>query len=119
MRDLMFSAGFVGSVVIINPPENVVTLQSSSVTLTCGFSGDIRYDSLEWRSYVDDSVGTVIYTSITRLLSDPFKYAIDDDYSLTIKSLTIADGGRYSCILGSDGIPKSADVIVISKYYTY
>ena len=57
------------------------------------------------------------YNSTTGLLSDPFKYAIDDDYSLTIKSLTIADGGQYTCILVRDCKENSADVIVISKYY--
>ena len=119
MRDPMFSAGLLGSAIIDNPPRSAVTLQhtSSSVRLTCGIIGDLDNDSLQWRSYANSTFGKTIYNSTTGLLSDPFKYAIDDDYSLTIKSLTIADGGQYTCILVRDCKENSADVIVISKYY--
>ena len=101
---------------ITNPPENVVALQYSSVTLTCGLSGGIGSDYLEWRSHAVESTGKRVYLSTTGVISDSSKYGIDDDYSLTIKSLTIADGGQYSCNLGNDGESKSANVIVISEY---
>ena len=101
---------------ITNPPENVVALQYSSVTLTCGFSCGIGGDSLVWRSHAVESTGKRVYFSTTGVISDSSKYGIDDDYSLTIKSLTIADGGRYSCSLTTGGDTKSANVIVISEY---
>ena len=99
-----------------NPPENVVALHHTSITLNCGLSGGIGTDNLEWRSHAVKSGGERVYYSLTGYISDSDKYEIDDDFSLTINSLTIADGGQYSCILGSNGDSNSADVIVISKY---
>ena len=110
MRDPMFSAGFVGST-ISTPPQNVVALYSSSVTMTCGISGDLDDDSLVWQHF-----RTTIYNSTSGFISDSSKYEIDDDYSLTIEDLMFGDGGQYSCQLDNEGRKRSAHVIVICKY---
>ena len=75
-------------------PENVVGVVGSSVTLIC--AGSV----LQWEEYISDPNSPVILTSKERNYDDT-KYDLittpTDTYNLTIKSLALKDGGRYSC----------------------
>ena len=88
----------------------------SSVSLTCGISGDLGSDILQWKSVAVKGAGEKIYNSNTGTVSDPSKYEVSDTYTLTIKDLMIADGGQYSCdLVLSSSDAKYVAVIVIGE----
>ncbi|KAI0231896.1 hypothetical protein LSAT2_017753 [Lamellibrachia satsuma] len=88
----------------------------SSVSLTCGISGDLGSDVLQWQSFAVKNAGEQIYNSNTGTVSDSNKYEVSDTYTLTVKDLMIADGGLYICdLVGLSGDKKSAAVIVIAE----
>lgn len=110
------AAAYVDAVTINNPPVTTVALMGSSVSLTCGISGDLGSEILQWKSLAVKSAGEKIYNSNTGTVSDPSKYEVSDTYTLTIKDLMIADGGQYSCdLVLSSSDAKSAAVIVVAE----
>ena len=110
MYTLCFVAVVCGQ--LTNSPENVAGLVGSDVTLTCAGTG------LSWEAYITDPISAETI-SFQDTVVKPNKYILITEstgrYDLTIKSIQLKQGGRYSCKVVADATSyTSAQVITFS-----
>lgn len=110
---------FAGGAHVSVPPKDTVVEVGTNVTLTCEtvIPDHESTDYLEWKEYISSPTGLTIFNSFDdQTISKPGKYEIHGEYNLLVRSVSLEDGGMYSCKLTwAETTANNADLIVIGK----
>ena len=75
----------------------------------------ISFVNIQWKEHITSPSGMTLFNSFNdEKVSDPSKYKIYGEYNLVVKSVTLEDGGMYSCKLSfAETSANNVDLVVV------